>query len=30
MQKCVECGRRFNLLVEAEAQEWAYGHDCES
>ncbi len=27
--KCVECERVFNLLVEEEAGEWFYGHDCE-
>ena len=27
--KCPECGRVFNLLDENDAQEWAYGHDCE-
>jgi len=27
--KCVECGRVFNLLNEIDAEEWAYGHDCE-
>ena len=29
-QECVECGRVFNLLLENDADEWAYGHDCES
>ena len=28
--KCIECGRIFNLLDENDAQEWYYGHDCES
>jgi len=28
--KCVECGRVFRLLDEDEANEWFYGHDCES
>ena len=27
--KCVECSRVFNLLDEADAEEWHYGHDCE-
>lgn len=27
--KCVECGRVFDLLNENDANEWAYGHDCE-
>jgi ferredoxin-like protein FixX len=26
---CVECGRRFDLTDETDAEEWAYGHDCE-
>lgn len=26
---CVECGRNFVLTDEIDAQEWAYGHDCE-
>lgn len=26
---CIECGRRFDLMVEAEADEWYHGHDCE-
>jgi hypothetical protein len=26
---CVECGRLFDLSQELDAQEWAYGHDCE-
>lgn len=28
--KCVECDRVFDLLDETDAEEWAYGHDCES
>jgi hypothetical protein len=28
--KCVECARVFDLLNELDAEEWAYGHDCES
>jgi len=27
--ECPECHRVFNLLDEADAEEWAYGHDCE-
>ena len=27
--KCVECSRVFDLLNDNDAQEWAYGHDCE-
>lgn len=27
--KCFECGRIFDLLIEAEAEEFYYGHDCE-
>ena len=27
--KCPECFRVFDLLNETEAEEWAYGHDCE-
>ena len=26
---CVECERVFDLTDEADAEEWAYGHDCE-
>ena len=28
--KCRECDRVFNLLDEVDAEEWYYGHDCES
>lgn len=28
--KCRECGRIFDLLDETDAEEWGYGHDCES
>lgn len=28
--RCVECGRVFDLLNETDADEWAYGHDCET
>lgn len=27
---CAECDRVFNLLDETDADEWAYGHDCET
>ena len=27
--KCVECDRVFDLLNQLDADEWAYGHDCE-
>ena len=27
--KCVECSRVFDLLNDVDANEWAYGHDCE-
>ena len=26
---CPECGRKFDLTDEDDAEEWAYGHDCE-
>lgn len=26
---CPECERVFDLLDEADADEWYYGHDCE-
>ena len=26
---CAECARVFDLMDEADAQEWYYGHDCE-
>lgn len=26
---CVECGRKFDLYNETDAEEWEYGHDCE-
>ena len=28
--KCSECERVFDLTDEDEADEWFYGHDCES
>lgn len=27
--RCVECDRVFDLLDELDADEWAFGHDCE-
>jgi hydrogenase maturation factor HypF (carbamoyltransferase family) len=27
--ECAECGRVFDLLDEVDAEEMAYGHDCE-
>ena len=27
--QCVECSRVFDLTDELDADEWAYGHDCE-
>lgn len=27
---CIECHRTFNLLNTLDAQEWFYGHDCET
>ena len=26
---CPECGRVFDLMDDADAGEWYYGHDCE-
>jgi len=26
---CGECGRTFDLTDDTDADEWAYGHDCE-
>lgn len=26
---CVECHRVFDLTDAVDAEEWAYGHDCE-
>lgn len=28
-RKCVECKRVFDITENIDAQEWAYGHDCE-
>lgn len=30
MARCCECGRVFDLSDETDAEEWHYGHDCES
>lgn len=27
---CIECGRRFDITNEVDADEWYSGHDCES
>lgn len=27
--RCGECGRVFDLTDATDADEWAYGHDCE-
>jgi endogenous inhibitor of DNA gyrase (YacG/DUF329 family) len=29
-RKCPECGRVFDLTNEGDAEEFFYGHDCES
>lgn len=29
LAKCTECDRQFNLLIEEQAEEFYYGHDCE-
>lgn len=29
-QTCIECERVFDLTNEEDAQEFFYGHDCES
>ena len=29
-KKCNECGRVFDLYNSDDADEWAYGHDCEA
>ena len=29
-RRCPECKRVFDLTNEEQAQEWSYGHDCES
>lgn len=28
--ECAECGRIFDLTRPVDADEWAYGHDCEA
>ena len=28
-EKCSECNRVFDLTKTIDANEWAYGHDCE-
>lgn len=28
-RRCPECDRTFDLTNEDDAEEWAYGHDCE-
>lgn len=30
IRQCPECARVFDLLNATDAEEWAYGHDCES
>jgi hypothetical protein len=25
---CIECGKRFDLDIKEQAEEWYYGHDC--
>ena len=27
---CPECGREFDLTDPIDAEEWLFGHDCES
>ena len=27
---CMECGRRFDITIDTDCDEWYYGHDCES
>jgi len=29
-RKCGECSRVFDMTNDIDAQEWAYGHDCEA
>lgn len=29
IEQCPECERVFDLMDEADADEWYYGHDCE-
>lgn len=28
-ERCSECGRYFDLTLDKDAEDWAYGHDCE-
>lgn len=30
IRQCHDCGRVFDLLEAGDADEWAYGHDCEA
>lgn len=30
LRVCSECKREFDLLNDVDAEEWAFGHDCES
>jgi len=30
LHQCVECARVFNMANANDADEWHYGHDCES
>lgn len=30
MKTCIECGRKFDMFDEQQANEWHYGHDCET
>lgn len=29
-RKCAECGKVFDLTIQEQADEFAFGHDCES
>ena len=29
LEQCPECGRVFDLTDPTDADEWAFGHDCE-
>jgi hypothetical protein len=29
VRRCNECGRAFDMLIDSEADEWQFGHDCE-
>jgi hypothetical protein len=29
-QRCMECGRKFDLSNDQDAEEYEYGHDCEA